>query len=161
MVNLTPSPRGRIAGSKVPAGFLLHPFEVGVAGISIVIAVALLGTRISGTVDDQSLVVRVLQEPVVWVWGFFLGLGGLMTLIGIFTRSRRQWSVPTEFAGLSLMGSAWAVYAVTIGLSANAGGLVPTTTGFAMSLASIVRIYALVLAQRIVDGEAVRRNGKG
>jgi hypothetical protein len=149
VADLTPSPRGRIANSWLPAGLLLHPFEVAVAALAVVISLALGVTAFDPHPETLTLVQRVMPFPLSLIWSLTLGFGGVLSLIGVFTRSTRRYSLPIETAGLLLSASAWLVYGIVVQASTERGAAVPIGTGYVLCAASLCRVYALVIAQRV------------
>lgn len=149
-----PRPTGRVDGSLLPMGLLLHPFQVGVAVLSVLVSTSLLVAYASPAREELSLVQVVLPPPLAWIWGAFLFMGGALVLIGVFTRSERRASMPSELSGLSLMGSAWAVYAVAITAAWAPTGFIPAAIGYVVAVCALVRVRALLISARVADRES-------
>lgn len=150
-----PRPTGGVGGSRLPIGLLLHPFEVGVAVLSSLIAVSLVIARVAPAHPETlTLAQTVLPPPLAWIWGAFLFLGGALVLLGVFTRSEKPGSAAAELSGLALMGSAWAVYAVAIlGSDARGGGFIPAATGLVVALCTLARVRSILLSAHVATRE--------
>lgn len=148
-----PRPTGGVGGSRLPVGLLLHPFQVGVSALSVLIAFSLVIARYSEEHERLTLAQTVLPPPLAWIWGAFLFMGGALSLVGIFTRSEKTGSAAAELSGLALMGSAWAVYSVAILGSDARSGFIPAATGIVVALCTLARVRTIVLTARVATRE--------
>ena len=143
-------PGGPVVLSRIPVTILGNPFQFAVALASIGLAVGVLVLALTAGVASLPLWV-----VAVWTGGFLSG--GFATIIGMFRRDagNGRTGVAAESVGLVLLGTGWTVY--VLGVVFGSGMLGPIFAGVAIILACIFRIYAIIIAGRVVRSTAAIR----